>query len=153
MSMDHSFWLGVAGIGYTAGTLILGRMIERGKKEQKLERVAEDVGNLRNDLGRINDSLVNCQRASGENRGILKTKAETIDEELAKLRRESGEHAADRDIHTDREWRQNTTERLEAIAKSIGTRIGTLETNVVNQIESLRSQIKKGQNGNGGKLS
>jgi hypothetical protein len=150
MQISGEIWLGIAGIGYTAGTLILGKMLERGKKEQKFETVVVEVGNLRSDFQKINDSLIGCQKASSENRGILRTKTQNVDDELARLRAETVGHSSDRNIHTDQEWRKNTTDRLEAIATSIGVRIGVLETNVVGQIEALRTQIKNGSNGKGG---
>ena len=36
---DTNFWLAVAGLGYTAGTLVLGRMIGIGRKVEKLESI------------------------------------------------------------------------------------------------------------------
>lgn len=137
---DTNFWLAVAGLGYTAGTLVLGRMIGIGRKVEKLESIEKGFGEFNNKVESMRTCIVGCQKEEGASRATLKSKAETLDEQVAKIERKADEHERNRDLHTDREWRSSTTDRLEAIANSIGKRIGLLETNLSNQIDSIRSR-------------
>jgi hypothetical protein len=149
MAADGNFWLGVAGLGYTAGTLILGRMIGIGRKVEKLEAVEQGVNELQKEVEKVTDSMIQCQRTSEANRGITITRLDTTKHDLTTLSVRMENHHQNRDVHTDREWRQTQTDRLEAIANSIGERIGSFEKNISNQLDSVRNQIRI--NGNGRK--
>lgn len=151
--LSGEFWLAVAGLGFSTGTYVLGRASGYGRKTQKLESIEKSVGELKEEVGKINTNLIGCQNNSFLNRGQLSATVENLKSEIEFLKTKADDHLGDRDVHTDREWRDGTIDRLEKIASSIGGRIGTLELNITNQLGEIRSQIKNGHNGNGGKLS